>query len=569
MDSQEKIYESRLKTVFVIFVIFYGLLLVAQFYRQVIKHGYYLAMANSQHFLAQELPAHRGKIYASSVYQNEPFLLAGNQKLFSLNLVPRQIKDKQKTAQDLAPLVEMRPEDIFADIDNNKPYIPPIKKNLDYNTAQKVLALKLDGVYLAPEDRRFYPQESFLAHVLGYVDYEGKGNYGLEQFYDQELKGDAGFLTSEKDVFGGYASVGQGSNAQNGKDLYLTIEMPVQYKAEEIIKEANEQNGAAAGQIIVINPKTGKIIAMAQSPNFNPENYSEEAKTKGVDAFTNASVSKLYEPGSIFKSITMATALENKAVEPATKMDLAASIDVQGYTIWNSDQKSHGVLDMAGILQWSDNVGIVHVEQLIGKDVFYKFLLEKFRLNLPLGIDLPNEAYYQPSALSLRDIEAATMAFGQGIAVSPLQIISAYASIANKGMMVRPYLVDKKVDADGKEEATKPQEIGRVISEDTAKKLTDMLVSVVDTSYRNSIHIDGYQIAGKTGTAQVPSPDGGYYTDKTVQSFVGYFPADNPQFVVLVKLDYPAKSQWAEYSTGPAFRELVQFLVNYYQIPKQ
>ena len=212
---------------------------------------------------------------------------------------------------------------------------------------------------------------------------------------------------------------------------------------------------------------------------------------------------------------------------------------------------------------------MVQVEQLIGKDVFYKYLLEKFRLNLPLGIDLPNEEYYQPNSLSLRDIEAATTAFGQGIAVSPLQIVAAYGSIANKGMMVRPYLVDKKINDNTGEEITKSQEIGRVISEDTAKKLTEMLVSVVDKTYRNTIYIDGYKIAGKTGTAQVPSPDGGYSKDKTIQSFAGYFPADSPEFVVLVKLDYPAKSQWAEYSAGPAFRELAQFLINYYQIPQK
>lgn len=569
MDSQEKIYDPRLKSVFIIFILFFGLLLVAQFYRQIIKHGFYLSLAKSQHFLAKELTAHRGKIYASSIYQNEPFLLAGNQKLFSLNLVPRQIKDKQKIAEILAPLIEIKQEDIFSAIDNNKPYIPPIKKDLDYDGAQKILALKLDGVYLAPEDRRFYPQEELLSHVLGYVNYEGKGNYGLEQFYDQELKGDTGHITAEKDVFGGYININSGVDAKDGKDLYLTIEIPVQHKAEEILAAANQSFGAESGQIIVMNPKTGEIIAMAQNPTFNPEIYNEEAKTKGINNFINAAVSKLYEPGSTLKSMTMAMALEKKVVDLQTKMFLDASIDVQGYTIWTSDKKSHGELDMTGILEWSDNVGIVKVEQLIGKNEFYKFLLERFRFNLPLGIDLPNEAYYVPQNLEVRDIEAATMAFGQGIATSPLHVISAYASIANKGVMMRPYLVGKKVDAVGNEEIVKPKEIGRVVSEDTAKKLTDMLYNVVETSYKSYIKLDGYKIAGKTGTAQVPSPDGGYDSNKTVQSFIGYFPADDPQFVVLVKFDYPSKSQWAEYSAGPVFHELAQFLVNYYQIPKE
>jgi len=219
-------------------------------------------------------------------------------------------------------------------------------------------------------------------------------------------------------------------------------------------------------------------------------------------------------------------------------------------------------------LEWSDNVGMVKIEQLIGKDEFYKFLLEKFRLNLPLGIDLPNEVYYEPSDFGLRDIEGATMSFGQGIAVSPMQILASYSALANKGVLMRPYIVGKKVGDKNYEEITKPQKIGQVVSEDATKKLTNMLVDVVDTSYRNYAHIDGYRIAGKTGTAQVPSPEGGYYSDKTIQSFAGYFPADDPKFAVLVKLDYPSKSQWAEYSVGPAFNELTKFLINYYQIPK-
>ena len=568
MPDQEKIFFSRLNIIFVAFLLFFAFLLSAQFYRQVIKNKYYVALAKSQHFLAQELPAHRGKIYASSIYQKELFLLAGNQKLFALSLVPRQIEDKQKIAENIAPLTGLKQEDIFSKINNNNAYIPPIKENINYDEAQKILDQKLDGVYLVPQDRRFYPQENLMSNVLGYVDYDGKGNYGIEQYYDKDLQGDSGSFSAEKDVFGRYISLDQQVEPQNGKDLYLTIEMPVQYKAEKILNEAVELNGAIGGQIIIENPKTGEILAMAQNPSFNPEKYSEEAQNKGIDVFYNATTSGLYEPGSIFKAITMAIALEKNSVKPDTVMDLDASITVAGDTIWTSDRKAHGELDMAQILEWSDNVGMVKIEQLIGKDEFYKFLLEKFRLNLPLGIDLPNEVYYEPSDFGLRDIEGATMSFGQGIAVSPMQILASYSALANKGVLMRPYIVGKKVGDKNYEEITKPQKIGQVVSEDATKKLTNMLVDVVDTSYRNYAHIDGYRIAGKTGTAQVPSPEGGYYSDKTIQSFAGYFPADDPKFAVLVKLDYPSKSQWAEYSVGPAFNELTKFLINYYQIPK-
>ena len=567
MESSEKTYVSRLKVILALFLLIYAALLIAQFYRQIIKNGYYVALAKAQHLVAKELVAHRGNIYASSIYQKDPFLLAGNQKLFSLDLVPRQIADKNNTAEILSGIIDLKKENIFALINNDKSYIPPILDGLSYDQAQTILVKNLDGVYLLPEDRRFYPQGELAAQILGYVDNEGKGNYGLEQYYDKELKGDSGYLTAEQDVFGRYIDVNGETAPQNGTDLYLTLEMPVQFKAEQIIQDSVKSNGASSGQIIVMNPKTGEIIAMAATPSFNPENYAEAAKDKGIDIFTDPSVSKLYEPGSIFKAITMATALEKKVITTDKTFNLGASIDIAGNMIWNSDQKSHGTLDPAGILQWSDNVGIVTIEQLIGKDEFYKYLLDKFRFNLPTGVDLPNEASYESTESTAREIEAATMAFGQGIATTPLQIVTAYASIANGGKMMSPYVVGKQILASGDEKIITPQELGQTISADASKKLTDMLVSVVNTY--ESIKINGYEIAGKTGTAQVPSPEGGYYTNQTVQSFAGYFPAKDPQFVVLVKLDNPVNSQWAEYSTGPAFHNLAEFIINYYQLPKQ
>ncbi|MCD6421974.1 penicillin-binding protein 2, partial [bacterium] len=362
--------------------------------------------------------------------------------------------------------------------------------------------------------------------------------------------------------------INQEQPPQDGKDLYLTIELPVQFKAEEIIKEAVKTYGAESGQIIVMNPKTGAVIAMASSYGFNPEEYAKEAREKGIEVFYNPITSKLFEPGSIFKVIPMAGALEEGLVEPYTKMNLSAYIEVQGHKIWTSDRKAHGNITMTQVLELSDNVGIVKVEQLLGKERFYRYLVERFRLSLPLGIDLPNEVSPEiPSLKELREIRAATMAFGQGLAVTPLQAVSVFCAIANKGVLMRPYVVGKKVGPNGEEEVVQPQEIGRVISEETAEKLTDMLVGVVEEGYGILAKIEGYKIAGKTGTAQVPSPEGGYYPDKTIQSFAGFFPADDPQFVILVKLDYPTKSKWGSLSAAPTFRRLAEFLINYYQIP--
>jgi len=570
MVNEERVYFQRLKIVLFFLLLAYFVLLVFLFNRQVVKHSYYLGLAKSQHFLAKEIPAHRGRIFASSIYQKEPFLLAGNQKLFSLNAVPRQIKDKEETAKKIAECSGLNFQDVFEAINNNKPYIPPLKRRLSYQEAKKIIQSHIEGVYLLPEDVRFYPHGSSLSYVLGYVDVEGKGNYGLEQYYNEELEGDSGRFLAERDVYGRYISISQETPPQDGKDLYLTIELPVQHKAEEIIKEAVETYGAESGQIIILNPKTGAVIALAASTGFNPENYAEEAKEKGIEVFYNPMVSKLFEPGSIFKVIPMAAALEEGLVEPYTKMNLGAYIEVQGHKIWTSDRKAHGEITMTQVLELSDNVGIVKVEQLLGKDKFFRFLTERFRLALPLGVDLPNEVFAQlPDPKHLKEIEGATMAFGQGVAVSPLQATSVFSAIANKGLLMRPYVVGKKVNSQGEEEVIRPQEIGRVISEQSAEKLKDMLVGVVEEGYGVLAKIDGYKIAGKTGTAQVPSPQGGYYPDKTIQSFAGFFPADNPQFVILVKLDYPTKSRWGSLSAAPTFRRMAQFLINYYQIPKE
>jgi len=570
MDPSKEKYIRRSQVLIIVLFLGFAFLLGILAYRQIFQYSYYTALAKSQHFLAKEIPAHRGRIFASSIYQDEPFLLAGNEKLFSLNVVPRQITNKEETARKLADLAKLKYEDIFSSINNNKPYIPPIKRGLSYDEAQKILKEDLIGVYLLPLDHRFYPQETFLSHILGYVDQEGKGNYGLEQYYDKELQGDSGYFMAEKDVFGRYIDINQETPPQDGKDLYLTIEVPVQFKAEEIIKQAVKDYGAQSGQIIILNPKTGQILAMASDYGFNPENYAEEAKTKGIEIFYNPITSKLYEPGSILKIIPALAAIEKKVAAPDTDFDVPASIQVGGKTIWTALKQAEGRITLSRILEHSNNVGIIEVEQLIGKEPFYQFLIDRFRFNMALGIDLPNEAYNDmPAIKEVQDVEAATMAFGQGIALTPLQAVNAFAAIANDGVMMRPYIVGKKVDSQGKSETIKPQEIGRVTDSDTAKIVRDMLYGVVEAGYSGLAKIPGYKIGGKTGTAQVPSPSGGYDPYKTIHSFCGIFPIDDPQFVILVKLDYPTAVAWAASSTAPVFAQMASYVANYYQIPKE
>ncbi len=447
-----------------------------------------------------------------------------------------------------------------------------MKSKLDDETAQKISQLNLAGVYLQDENWRWYPQGTLASHVLGFIglkDEEKIGQYGLEQYYQQELAGQSGFLKSQKDALGYWLLMGDYDleTAQDGAKLYLTLDQNIQYIVEQKTKEVVEKWGAAGACAIVMEPKTGAVRAMISLPNFDPNNYKD---VSSISTFLNSCTQEVYEPGSVFKPVVVAAGLDTGKISPQTTYVDQGLVQIGSYTIQNSQGKSYGLSTMTNVLEKSINTGVIFIQRLVGGDIFREYI-EAFGFGEPTGVDLAGEALGDLNNVKKekREINFATAAFGQGISVTPLQMVSAMAAIANDGKLMRPYLVEKIVTPDGQEKITQPETIRQVISSKSASQLTAMLVSTVRNGY-DKIKIKNYFIAGKTGTAQIPNKDrSGYSTDETNHTFIGFAPAYNPQFIIFLKMENPRGIEFASESLAPVFGELAQYLFNYYEIPPE
>jgi len=344
--------------------------------------------------------------------------------------------------------------------------------------------------------------------------------------------------------------------------LVLTLDYNIQFESRRLLQEAKDRWEIDGGSIIVMDPSTGAILSLASLPSFDPGNYSKSS----LENFLNPVTQKIFEPGSVFKAFTMAAGLNEGKVNPLTTYEDKGYIEVGGPPIYNYENKVYGECDMTEVLKHSVNTGAVFVERQLGSELFWKYV-ERFGFTQPTGIDLAEEV--SSSNLVLRNgipRDFATASFGQSVVLTPIQLVTGFSAIANNGEMVQPYLVSKIIDSQGEERSFWPQ-TKKVVSPKTASQLTTMLVEVVESGYGKRARIEGYQIAGKTGTAQVLLPgQTAYDSEQTIQSFIGFAPALDPQFLALVKLDNP-KVASSYYSAAPLFQELAQFIIHYYQIP--
>ncbi|MBI2582973.1 penicillin-binding protein 2, partial [Candidatus Azambacteria bacterium] len=337
----------------------------------------------------------------------------------------------------------------------------------------------------------------------------------------------------------------------------------IQFKTEEALKRAMEKFGPEEGTALVMETKTGKMLAMASQPAFNPNAYGE---TKGVKQFLNPAVSKIFEPGSVFKAITMAAAIDSGAVSSNTVYTDTGEVRIGGYTIKNSDLKAHGTMTMTNVLEKSLNTGAIFAVRKTGFEKF-RSTVAAFGLGEKTGVDLAGEIAGNLSNLKRdSDIAFATASFGQGIAVTPIELLAGISAVANSGKLVKPYLVEKIVLPDGRVEEQRLEEKRQVIKTETSSTVTAMLISAVENGYGKPARIPGYFVAGKTGTAQVPSPDERGYSDKTVHTFVGWAPAYDPKFTMLISFRNPQGVRFAEGSAAPIFNEVGSFILNYYEV---
>ncbi|MDD5431206.1 MAG: penicillin-binding protein 2 [Candidatus Pacebacteria bacterium] len=537
--------KARLSLLTIVFTLLFLALNFKIYDIQINKGNIYSAKAESFNRLSDSLNAVRGNIYFTDKNGNQ-VQVAINKEYPAIYAVPKEIKNPVEAAGELASVLSLDKTGLLSIFSKeNDPYESLLKK-ADPQLVEESVNLGIKGIYINYETSRFYPFNNLAAQVLGFTapnaeDSVLSGKYGIESYFNEELSGKSGIVKGDIT-----------ERAQAGKDIRLNLDINVQTKAESILAAMLEQHSAEKGTIIVENPKTGKIIAMANYPSFDPNNYSESK----LGNFINSAVQSIYEPGSVFKLITMSAGLDSNKLTPETTYYDKGSLTLNGRTIKNWDGKAHGLTTMTGVIEKSLNTGAAYAQKLIGKDLFYNYLVD-FGLNTKTGIKLPGEVNGDIRKLksSYKDIDFATASYGQGVAISPIQLISAVSAIANGGVLMKPLILAEE----------KPEIVRRVISEGAAKQVTEMMVSAVNKGI--NAKIANYNVAGKTGTAQVPNPKtGGYMEGVYIHSYVGFAPAADPQFVILIKLDKPQVTLAANTVTIP-FRELSEYLINYYNIP--
>jgi cell division protein FtsI/penicillin-binding protein 2 len=532
--------------------------------KTVIEYKDTVQAAENQYMYRKEVDGQRGSIVVK-LDDHTYYPLATNEERYEVIVVPNQVLDPKTTAKGLAPVIELSENDIYNKINNKKFYIPPLRHRLSRQQYDKITALHLRGVLLYPESVRIYPEKSLASQLLGFVNNDGEGNYGLEGTFDQVLRGENGYQVGEKDNQNRLINVNDEVKAKTGATIVLTIDRDIQRYVETTLADAVKNYQADSGSVVIMDPKTGAIIAMASVPTYDPNDYNTVAKDN-QNVYINPVISNSWEPGSIMKPLVMAMAIDKGLVEPDTKETFGASIRVLNHDIYTAEKKAFGTETMTQVLENSDNVAMVWLANKLGNDSQYEEM-KKFGFGDSPKLNLKNVAGgFMPDVKKWNDLTRATLSFGQGIAATPLQMVTAYSALANKGVMMQPYIVSDVLDEQGTISTIKPTEVGHVVSEDTSNKISLMLESVVENGLGKRAKVPGYRIGGKTGTAQVADPNGGYYEDRHIGSFAGYFPISNPQYAMVVKLDNPKSVQFAESSAGPTFGQIAAWVLYHQQV---
>lgn len=507
--------------------------------------------------------ARRGNVYDRN----------GNELVTSISVdsayaFPPQVENKEEAAARIAEALGMDKEDVYQKLTQNVGFVW-LKRRIDYESAQKLKALKLNGVELVEENKRFYSQGSLAAHVLGFAGDDNQGLIGIESVYDKELRGSPGRIVIEKDAVGRDIpeALHKFIPPVPGNNLVLTIDQTIQYFVERELDKIIEAHNPKLAVIIVMDPKTGEILAMGNRPTFKPEDWRQYPQQVWDH---NPGIWYNYEPGSTFKIITAASALEEGAVRLNDTFYDPGYIKVADRTIRCWQGGGHGSQTFVEVAQNSCNPGFITVGLRLGTEKFYKYI-NAFGFGHKSGICLPGEevGILIPQK-EATDLDIATMSIGQSIAVTPIQLITAASAVANGGLLLRPSLVKAITSEDGKVlQEFRPETVRQVISQNTAKTLMELLTSVVQKGTGRNAFVDGYGAAGKTGTAQVVG-SGGYAEGKYVASFMGYAPADDPRISVLVMVAEPTGSSYfGSQVAAPVFKAVAQDTLRYLKVPER
>lgn len=507
----------------------------------VVDHKEISILAAEQKAYLGSLRSNRGEIYAVDKSMTR-FPLAINKSWPVIFVNPQRVPSGEEwfIAQRLSKILDVDSSDIFKQLTMKNLVYRPLVKKADEELLEKIKQENIEGIEVTFEKGRFYPQKELASRTVGFLGYSADyqvGRYGLEQAYEEKLA--------------------------QGDTIITTIDQNIQQKAEQLLDEALKEYKASSGLILVVDPKSGAVKALSAKPSFDPNNYSQ---VDDYSIYINPAVSSVFEPGSVFKPITMSIALDQARVSPETTFEDKGYIKIGRDVIRNTNSKAWGVQSMVDVLRRSINTGAIFVQRQVPKDIFHDYI-KKFGFGSPTGIDLPAEASGNIDNLKdERDIDYAVASFGQGISVTPIQLVMAGSVLANGGELLKPYVVEyieRKGDVIYK---AKPRVIRRVIRPETASRISSMMTQVVSNGTGRYAQVKGYSVAGKTGTAQIASQDSRGYTEETIHSFLGYAPAFNPSFIALVKLDKPQNARYSELSAAKVFHELAVYILQYYNI---
>ncbi len=552
----------RGKLVLVIIFLLFVLIILRLFYWQVIVANEFADAAIKQYYFTLELPAVRGQILDIN---NDP--LVTNQNGYLVYADKSKITETAKFIDSVASILDINKKQILESIEQPNLVWVPIKHKINEDTFQKLNNLGVAGLQFEKENQRYYPEASMAAQLLGFVgsDDNGydKGYFGLEGYYNQALRGKSGNLLQEKDARGLPIILGTNKRipAQDGQSLELYLDKSVQNILETELDNGINKYGASSGLVTIIDPQTGGIIASAAYPKYDQQNFA----IYPVELYHNPLVADSYEPGSTFKVLIMAAALNENLITPQSTFDESGPVRVGQYLIKTWNEQYHGEMTATQILEKSSNPGMVFIGKKLGQKKFLEYL-KKYGFGSPTDIDLEEEETPQLRKDSeWKEIDLATAAFGQGIAVTPIQMLKAITALANGGEMMKPRMVKNLIDPNGKRIEIKPEVVNQILKSTTTKVITEMMIAAVDNGEAKWAKPAGYRIAGKTGTAQIPVA--GHYDDKkTIASFIGFAPADDPRFAMLVLLREPQSSPWGSETAAPLFFNIAKQLFTYYGI---
>ena len=548
------------------FILLTGAITLRLLYLQVYKHDFFKEKSIDQLQRIIKLHPKRG-----SIYDRNGTPLAITQTTYSAYAVPRKISNATALSRTLSPILNIPRHRLLEKLSNGKNFVW-LKRKLPQDTVDKIKALDPVGIQFIPEEKRVYPNGALASDVVGFVGVDNQGLGGLEYKYNQLLQGAEAKMIIEGDPRGNALISNKHSKKvlydetpnNNGGTIVTTLDHYIQFITEKYLQEGIEKTKAKQGQAIVMDPKTGEILAMADYPSFDPNNW----KKTPYSQLKNSCITDIYEPGSTFKVFTVSAALNDDLVAPDTILKVPERLKLFDRTIKEAHRRPKGETNrqsVSDILQKSLNVGTTLLAQKLGEERLYHYI-KQFQFGSRLGIDLPGES---PGILrplkSWAKVDHGMISFGQGIAVTPLQLISGVATIANKGIWVKPRIIKYTTDANQLTQYGQTHPIiKQSISEETAKKVATIMTGVVEHGTATIVKIKGVDIAGKTGTAQKAKENGrGYEWGKYIASFIGYFPVSEPKYIILVVVDTPKTSIWGSTVAGPIFKNIATQLVDY------